>query len=358
MARDHGFHPVRITRVVQETADARTFVLDAPWQYRAGQFLTFRACGVLRSYSMSSSPDTDGELMTTVKRVPGGLVSTWMLDNLAAGDIVEVTRPAGIFCLRETSAPLVAFCGGSGVTPIMSLVKSALATTRRRVRVLLANRDADTIIFRSELAELAERHPERLEVHHHLDVLNGFVTEIQVRNFVNADTHADFYICGPAPFMDLTERALRDHGAGADQIFVERFGSADASPAEQAEREPAGERAPTVADAAGAADAAAAEAAPEKPREDGTVTIVLKGKKHKVPQHAGETLLQSARRAGLAPPFSCEAGNCATCIAQITAGEAKMRVNNALDDDEVAEGLILTCQGEPVSADITVVYED
>ncbi|OLT38072.1 oxidoreductase [Actinomadura sp. CNU-125] len=358
MARDHGFHPVRITRVVRETDDARTFVLDAPWPYRAGQFVTFRACGALRSYSMSSSPDTDGELMTTVKRVPGGLVSNWMLDNLESGDVVEVTRPAGIFCLRETSAPLVAFCGGSGVTPILSLVKSALATTRRNVRVLLANRDADAVIFRSVLAELSELHPDRLEVHHHLDVLNGFVTETQIRNFVNVDSHADFYICGPAPFMDLTERALRDHGAGADQIFVERFGSADASPAEQAEQAEQAER--PEAQAADAAEAAPEEpkAAAEEPREDGTVTIVLGGKKHTVPQHPGETLLQSARRAGLAPPFSCEAGNCATCIAQITAGEAKMRVNNALDDDEVAEGLILTCQGEPVSADITVVYED
>ncbi|RSN63925.1 MULTISPECIES: ferredoxin--NADP reductase [Actinomadura] len=356
MARDHGFHPVRITRVVEETADARTFVLDAPWPYRAGQFVTFRACGVLRSYSMSSSPDTDGELMTTVKRVPGGLVSNWMLDNLAAGDVVEVTRPAGVFCLRETSAPLVAFCGGSGVTPVLSLVKSALATTRRRVRVLLANRDADAVIFRSALADLADRHPDRLEVHHHLDVLNGFATETQLRNFVNTDTHADFYVCGPAPFMDLAERALRAHGAGADQIFVERFGSADASPAEQ---EPAAETAAEPAAETSREEPAAGDGTPEdEPREDGTVTIVLNGKKHTVPQHPGETLLQSARRAGLAPPFSCEAGNCATCIAQITAGEAKMRVNNALDDDEVAEGLILTCQGEPVSADVTVVYED
>lgn len=340
MARDHGFHSVRITRVIHETADARTFVLDAPWPYRAGQFVTFRVCGTLRSYSMSSSPDTDGELTTTVKRVPGGLVSNWMLDNLEPGDLVEVTRPAGVFCLRETSAPLVAFCGGSGITPVLSLVKSALATTRRRVRVLVANRDADAVIFRSVLAELSERHPERLEIHHHLDVLNGYVTAAQVRNFVNTDGHADFYVCGPAPFMDLVEDALRDHGAGADQIFVERFGSAAVSPAEPAAEEPA-------------------QAAPEEePREDGTVTIVLKGRRHTVPQHAGETLLQSARRAGLTPPFSCEAGNCATCIAQITEGEAKMRVNNALDDDEVAEGLVLTCQGEPVSADITVVYDD
>src|SRR5512139_461841 len=117
MARDHGFHQVRITRVVEETADARTYVLDAPFPYQAGQYLTFKICGTLRSYSMSSSPDTDTELMTTVKRVPGGLVSNWMHDNLAPGDLVEVTRPAGVFCLRETAAPLIAFCGGSGITP-------------------------------------------------------------------------------------------------------------------------------------------------------------------------------------------------------------------------------------------------
>src|SRR5215472_9855729 len=106
MVRDHGFHSVRITRMIQETADARSYVLDAPFDYRAGQFVTLRACGTLRSYSMSSSPDTDSELMTTVKRVPGGLVSTWMLEHLAAGDRVEVTAPAGVFTLRDNPAPL------------------------------------------------------------------------------------------------------------------------------------------------------------------------------------------------------------------------------------------------------------
>ncbi|MFD0856301.1 FAD-binding oxidoreductase, partial [Actinomadura adrarensis] len=107
MAHDHGFHRVRIKRVIQETDDARTFVLDAPFPYRAGQFLTVRTCGTLRSYSMSSSPDTDADLATTVKRVPGGLVSNWMHENLRAGDVIETTRPAGAFCLREDSeAPL------------------------------------------------------------------------------------------------------------------------------------------------------------------------------------------------------------------------------------------------------------
>jgi ferredoxin-NADP reductase len=333
MVRDHGFHPVRIKRIVQETADTRTYVLDAPFPYRAGQFLTVRACGALRSYSMSSSPETDDELMTTVKRVPGGLVSNWMHEHLAPGDVIETTAPAGVFCLRETDEPLVAYCGGSGITPVLSLVKTALATTDRRVRVLSANRDADSIIFGSALTELAERHPDRFEIRHHLDDQGGFLTDLQVREFAGVDVDADFYLCGPAPFMDLAERALLAHGVDAGQIFAERF-------------TPAADETPSGPGSGGAAE------------KEGTVSIVLAGKRRSVPRHSGETLLESARRAGLVPPFSCESGNCGTCIAQVTEGEAKMRVNNALDDDEVTEGWVLTCQGEPATPDITVVYED
>jgi ferredoxin-NADP reductase len=333
MGRDHGFHPVRITRIIQETADTRTYVLDAPYSYRAGQFLTIKACGALRSYSMSSSPATDTELMTTVKRVPGGLVSNWMHDHLRPGDVVETTLPAGVFCLRETDAPLVALCGGSGITPILSLAKTALATTDRRVRMLTANRDAGSVIFESALNQLARRYPDRFDNRHHLDTRNGFVTDRQVRDFAGGDRDADFYICGPTPFMDLTERALLEHGVDPGRILIERFGSQTEAPA-------------------------ADQPVADQGESEGTVAIVLSGKRHTVPQHSGETLLESARRAGLAPPFSCESGNCATCIAQVTEGEAKMRVNNALDDDEVTEGWVLTCQGEPVTPDITVVYED
>ena len=131
--------------------------------------------------------------------------------------------------------------------------------------------------------------------------------------------------------MELTERALLAHGVRPDQIFVERFGAAPEPEAETAE-------------------------ATEQP-DGGTVEIVLSGKRHTIAQHAGETLLESARRAGLAPPFSCEAGNCATCIAQVTKGEARMRANNALEEDEVADGWVLTCQGVPVTPHVTVVYE-
>jgi len=335
MVRDHGFHPVRITRIIQETADTCTYALDAPFSYRAGQFLTFRVCGTLRSYSMSSSPDTDDELMLTVKRVPGGLISNWMHDHLAPGDVIEATLPAGVFCLRENPAPLVAFAGGSGITPIVSLAKSALATMSRRVRVLTANRDTDSIIFSSTLRELARRYPARFEVRYHLDIEHGFVTDSTVADFAGGDRGADFYICGPAPFMDLTEGALLAHGADPSQIFIERF--------EHASDERAGDE----------------QAGDERPgrEKEGTICIVLSGKRHTVAQHSGETLLESARRAGLSPPFSCEAGNCATCIAQVTEGEAKMRTNNALDDDEIADGWVLTCQGEPVTPHVTVVYE-
>ncbi len=315
--------------------------MDLGFSYLAGQFLTFRLCGTLRSYSMSSSPDTDGSLMVTVKRVPGGLVSGWMHEHLGPGDVVEVTAPAGVFCLRDTAAPMVAFGAGSGITPILSLVKSALAVTGRRVRVLTANRDSDSVIFRDTLGELAGRYPGRLEIRHHLDEEHGFVTGDQVREFAGSDRDADFYICGPAPFMDLAERALLDGGVTPGQIFIERFARGEWGGGEPPHEQggSGGDRSP-------------------RGNTEGTVCIVLAGRRHTVPRHAGESLLESARRAGLSPPFSCEAGNCATCIAQVTEGEAKMRANNALDDDEIADGWVLTCQGEPVTPHVTVVYED
>ncbi|WP_194903691.1 ferredoxin--NADP reductase [Catenulispora rubra] len=331
MPRPPLFQRATVTRIVQETADARTYVLaphEGPFEYRAGQFCTFRVrlngTELLRSYSMSSAPETDSELMTTVKRIPGGQVSNWLHESLTEGDEVELTRPAGVFCLRETDAPLLGFAGGSGITPILSLAKSALATTGRRVRLLCADRDRDSMIFDKVLTDLAKRFPARFSVLRHLDVEHGWVNTAAVREFVGADGDGDCYVCGPTPFMDIVEAAL----PGPGRIMIERFGGDAEAPAV----EPGGEL-------------------------DGTVTIVLGRKRASVPRHAGETLLESARRAGLLPPFSCEAGNCATCIAQLTEGHATMRVNDALTEEEVAEGYVLTCQGVPDTPSATVVYE-
>jgi 3-ketosteroid 9alpha-monooxygenase subunit B len=333
-ARDHGFHRVRVARVVPETADATSFVLDAPFPYEAGQFCTFRVVidgePHLRCYSMSSAPGVDDDLTVTVKRVVGGLVSNWLLDHVAEDDEVEVTFPAGVFCLQPGDRDVVALAAGSGITPVHSLLKTALATTDRRVRLLYANRDAASTIFAAELAALAAEHGDRLEVVHHLDVEDGFVDDASLGRFLGNAGDVDVYVCGPTPFMDLVESALLASGVGAERINIERF--SPATPVEVPDEEPEGS---TVT----------------------RVTIELDGKTSSTDHHPGTTILQTARQMGMAPPFSCESGSCATCMARLEDGECTMYVNNALTDDEVAEGWILTCQSVPTSATVKVVYE-
>ena len=341
-ARDHGFHPVPIRRVVAETAEAASFVLDVPaelagaFAYEAGQFLTFRVEVEgephLRCYSMSSSPAVDDELQVTVKRVPGGAVSNRMIDALGPGAVVDVTRPAGVFCLAPGDGDVVAFSAGSGITPIFSLLKTALAVTDRRVRLLYANRDRDAVIFRDQLDALVEQHPGRLEVVHHLDVEHGFVHAHALGPFIEESAGADFYVCGPGPFMDVVEEALLAAGVGAERIHIERFS-------------PATETAP----AEGADDDGGDAPAPQ-------VTVVLDGRTDTVAHHPGTTILQTARQMGMAPPFSCESGGCATCMAKLVEGQATMHVNNALTDDEVDDGWVLTCQAVPTGPAVHVVY--
>ena len=349
MSRDHGFHPLVVRRVVQETHDTKSFVFDVPaeleeaFAYQAGQFCTFRVPfggeDLLRCYSMSSSPDVDRELTLTVKRVAGGRVSNWLLDEVSEGDVLALTLPAGVFTLRPHTTPIVAFAGGSGITPVYSVIKSALATGARPVRLLYANRDPQSVIFRSELDALAVEHPDRVRVVHHLDTEHGFVHSDAVRAFVAGDTDADFYICGPAPFMDVIEDALELEAVASEHVFIERFAFAGSTRVD----EPPATPAPNV-------DAPTA-------LETETVTIVLDGRSHEVRYQAGETFLETARRAGLRAPFSCESGSCATCMAHLDEGLATMRVNNALTPDEVEEGWVLTCQGFPASPRVTVVYE-
>ena len=345
--RDHGFHPLRVRRIVHETAEAASFVFDVPddlrsaFAYEPGQFLTFRAHvdgeAHHRCYSMSSAPAVDDELQVTVKRVPGGVVSNWMIDTLGPGDLVEASVPAGVFLLAPGDGDLVAFCGGSGITPVFSLLKTALAASDRRVRLYYANRERDAVIFAAELDALVERHPGRVEVEHHHDVERGFVDADAVASFLGDPAGAEVYICGPGPFMDIVEDTVLAHGVGADRIHIERF-----TPAE-----PVADAAPALA--TGAGDAASATAT--------RVTVELGGRTDTVDHRPGTTILQTARQMGMSPPFSCESGSCATCMAQLVEGTVKMHVNDVLTDDEVAEGLVLTCQSVPTSPTVHVVYE-
>jgi len=208
------YHHLRVTRVIDETADAKSIVLEVPpdlkptFAYRAGQFLSFRVevdgHRLVRCYSLASSPETDAAHKVTVKRVEQGRVSNWMNDNVREGDVLEVMPPNGVFVLQpDRETPIVLFGGGSGITPVISILKTALATTSRPVKLVYANRNEDSIIFKQELSELLAAHAGRLEVVHRLDDLHGFVDEARVVQEVGPLRDADFYICGPGPFMDV-----------------------------------------------------------------------------------------------------------------------------------------------------------
>lgn len=330
------YRAVRIAEVVQETPDAVSLTLDVPpaerdsFAYRAGQFVGVRVVvdgeTHLRSYSMSSSPDVDSGLRVTVKRVADGVVSRH-LNAARAGDLLEVTPPSGSFVVKPGgSGDLLAYAAGSGITPIMSIVKSLLATTSRRVRLLYANRDRESVIFAAALDELVRQHPDRLVVQHHLDAESGFLDSAAVEAFLGEPTPGvEAYLCGPEPFMELVGKALTAAGLADDAVHLERF-----VPIE-----------PEL---------------PTGPADDVSVTVRMGGRKKTVNHRAGASLLQTARFAGFKAPSSCEAGSCATCMARVVEGHAEMRNNEALDDDEVADGWVLTCQAIPLT-DVVVEYE-
>jgi ferredoxin-NADP reductase len=337
MSPDHSYYSLRVAEVVTETADSRSFVFAIPptleqvFAYTAGQFCTFRATiggePVVRCYSMSSSPDTGDRFTTTVKRVPGGRMSNWMIDTLAPGDAIELMRPTGLFVLRETDAPIVAFAGGSGITPVISIIKSALATTARPIALVYANRSADSVIFAGELERLRAASAGRLSVHHHLDSERGFLDAAACAALVGERADADFYLCGPGPYMETVEAGLALRGIARTQLFIERFTMPGEVPA--------------------LSESSATE----------SLVVRIERRKHTIRYQLGDTILDAARRAGLSPPFSCESGSCATCMARLEAGRATMRVNNALSADEVDAGWVLTCQAIPTSREVVVNYD-
>lgn len=331
------FAPLRIKRVVRETCDAVSLVLDVPahcskkFRYEAGQFLTLRVTvdgqDLRRCYSMSSAPVED-DMQITIKRDPGGRVSNWLNDTASEGGEIHAAPPEGRFLLRAATDEIVAFAGGSGITPIMSLIRTALASSTRRIRLFYANRSRESVIFGDALSRLAQRHADRLSVVHHFDDDTGVVTAAAIESFIAGAGTADYYICGPGPFMDTVEDTVLNSGAPRNRVHLERF-----------------EVAPVPAEAA------------ENSATTEEVIIELDRKTTRAEYRPGNTLLQTARIAGLRAPSSCETGSCGTCMARIVAGSARMLNNDALDDDEVAEGWVLTCQSLPTSQTVHVVYE-
>jgi 3-ketosteroid 9alpha-monooxygenase subunit B len=340
-----SFHELRVARVWVETPDARSFELAVPaelaerFRYRAGQYLTFEipqgAERIVRCYSLASAPERGEPHKVTVKRVAGGRGSGWFHEHVAEGARLRVMPPLGRFVLHDSERPLLLFAGGSGITPVIGLIKSALAATSRRIRLLYANRDARSVIFADEIAALARAHPERFACVHHWDDAAGFVDAGVVRRARGGFEDAEAYLCGPAPFMALVEETLRAAGVPAERIRIERF------------------ELPAHPEAAGAApaEATAEGAAPS------TVLVHLDGKAHRIPYRAGQSILDAARAAGLQPPFACEEAFCGSCAAKKLAGDVVLDRNDVFTGAEVEEGWILTCHGRAVSGDVEITWD-
>lgn len=342
-----AYHSLRVREVVRETHDTLSYVLDVPpelaerFRYRAGQFLTFKvpvAGGeLLRCYSLSSAPETDAAPKVTVKLVGGGRGSGWFHASVQAGTALQVMQPAGRFVLHDAAdRPLLLFAGGSGVTPILSLIKAALATTARRIRLFYANRDAASVIFRAELDALAAKHGPRLEVIHHLDAEQGLTSRPEVTRAHAGFERADAYLCGPGPFMELVEQALLAQGHSRDHLWIERF-------------EGVGEHSH-----AGAGTAPAAAGPGGVPSE---LTVHLDKTVHRIPYAKGQSLLVAARKAGLGAPFACEEGYCGSCAAKCLRGRVTMLTNDVFTPEEVAQGWILTCQGHAEGEECEISWD-
>lgn len=340
------FHELPVARIVEETDEAKSIVFDVPptlaaeFAYRPGQFVTVEVeCDgerLRRCYSLASCPDVEREHKVTVKRTRGGRVSNWLNDRLRPGDKLAVMRPEGRFVLDARDAPLLLFAGGSGITPVISILKSALTTTRRSATLLYANRDRGATIFAAELERLQHAHPGRLTVHHRLDEVHGLLDEPTVRVLAAAHPDASCWLCGPGPFMTLVERALVDSGIPPERVRVERF--TIATPAATSPTSPM--------------PAAAATEQPE------FIDVELRGDKRRVPYVAGKTLLQVARDAGMDAPYSCEEGFCGCCASNLLEGKVVMTADDALTTEEKRRGMILACQSRPITARCSFRFVD
>ena len=352
------FHPLKVAEIVPETDEANSIRFDIPpelrdaFAFRAGQHLTLRATiggeEVRRNYSLCTAP-ADGDFMVTVKRIGGGLFSNWVGDQLKAGDTVEVMVPHGSFTTEFNAANrrhLVGIAGGSGITPVMSLIRTLLREEpKSRFTLLYGNRDSSSVIFLEALAALKDKYLGRFEIYHFLDqeeqdiaLFNGMLNRERLDEAIaalvpDAAEVDGWFICGPGPMMDAAEGALIHQSIPKERIHIERF-TAD---------RPAG--------------AVAREMAQLQTQAEGvTVAVTLDGRTRRVPFTAGN-ILDSAREAGLPAPFACKAGVCATCRAKVTKGKVEMAVHYGLTDEEVAEGYVLTCQSVPVGDGVAVDYD-
>jgi 3-ketosteroid 9alpha-monooxygenase subunit B len=347
-------HRLPVAEVVAETADAVTVVFAVPpalterYAYRPGQFLTLRIPadegGLARCYSLSSSPhpaNPGQRIAVTVKRVADGRGSNWLCDHAAPGLELDTLPPAGTFTPRSLDTDLLLVAAGSGITPVMSILRTALATGTGRLTLCYANEHERSVIFADQLRRLTAAHPDRLSVVHWLTSLQGLPTSAGLAALLAPYADREVFLCGPAAFMAAVTHGLRELSVPRARIHIERFASLTEDPFG-----PADQTTPPTTSPTGPAETAAA-----------SVEVLLDGARHRLGWPADTVLLDALRANGLAAPHSCREGACGACAVRVTSGEVRMRRNEVLDQTDLAEGYALACQALPVTESVSVSYE-
>ena len=353
-----GFHPLTVLSVRQETDDAVSLRLQPPadaaetFRFKPGQHLTLRADvggeELRRNYSICAASDEG--LRVAVKRVEGGAFSSWAMTSLKAGDVIEAMPPHGSFTWTFTAGiarTYLAVAGGSGVTPILSLLKTGLRReAESRFVLLYGNRASNSVMFLEEIAALKDSFLSRLQVYHFLsaeaddiDLFNGRLDAERMarvlERLLDPKTIDVSFLCGPDAMMASAEAALMAAGARPDCILSERFSAGRPSEGD------------ALANRALEARAAGLE-----------LEVKLEGRRRRIRFDASRSnILDSARAAGLPAPYACKAGVCATCRAKLLAGEVQMKANYGLSEEEVAAGYVLTCQAVPLGDGVILDYD-
>jgi ring-1,2-phenylacetyl-CoA epoxidase subunit PaaE len=357
------FHPLRVRTVEPDTQEAVIVSFDVPdalrtvFGFTQGQYLTLRTDvdgqDLRRSYSICAGVD-DGELRVGVRKVKGGVFSNWINEHLRPGDTVNVMAPQGRFFVpldRTAKRHHVGIAGGSGITPILSIMKTVLAREPlSRFTLIYGNRQLQSTMFKEEIEDLKNRYMTRLVLHHvfsdeHTDApLNqGRMSRDKIGDFLSSvvpASHIDqVYVCGPFQMNDEAEAALLAAGVPEERIHIERFGVALAT---------VGNSADAVMHEAKAGDAAQA-----------SITIIRDGLRREIKFYKGQpSILDAASAAGLEVPYSCTSGVCGTCRAKVMEGDVRMERNFALDKKEVASGFVLTCQAHPLTERIVLSFDE
>lgn len=338
-------HELEIVEVVDETADSVSIAFDVPehlvskFRYEPGQFLTLkipseRPGGAARCYSLCSSPHFENDLIITVKRTPGGYASNWLCDNAKSGLRLTVLTPGGHFTPKTLDGDLLLVGAGSGITPLMSIAKSALVGGSGTVYLLYANRDRQSTIFGKDLAEMALEFPTRFTAEHWFEDERGLPTADGLAGSLELFSTYDAYICGPAPFMEAAQEALHSVGVPDAHINIERYKSLSGDPF-----------------------AEVVIKAPVDGEDVATVSVELGGESVELAWPRQTKLLDLLLSKGYDAPYSCREGECSSCACTVRSGEVKMLKNDTLVDADIALGLTLACQAVPVSDEITIAFD-